>query len=267
MKEATGKNETMTKLIQKQQTSQPTENLANEIKVELRSIVRQWDKLHKPLRCSEKVNVPEGSSYYRIEGAQSYEEFHELLLRFAGSVWQLKDRFKLWVKTKGLELRDTISDGKQVQTSIEKMVEKSLNLLLCADLYNTKKHGKLKYPRTNYAPILNGISLNTSKSGVIGINYDGQASKTGDIIATNPEPVPCRVEILSGDGKYCFGDAVVVITRGFGYWIPFIIQSGILKKDTESKWIADNLSRIEEYIIKTSPFKSDENVINLNNQK
>ena len=260
IEEAVGKNETMAKLIQKQQTSQPTENLANEIKVELRSIIRQWDKLHKPLRCSEKVNIPEGSSYYRIEGAQSYEEFHELLLCFAGSVWQLKDRFKLWVKTKG-------SDGKQVQTSIEKMVEKSLNLLLCADLYNIKKHGKLKYPRTHYAPILNSISFNTSKSGVIGINYDGQASKTSDIVATNPEPVPYRVEILSGDGKYCFGNAVVVITRGFGHWIPFIIQSGILKKDTESKWIADNLSRIEEYIRKTSPFKSEENVINLGNQK
>ncbi len=251
----------MAKLIQKQPISQSTENLVSEIKKELRSIIRQWNKLHKPLRCSEKVNVPEGAPCYRIEGAQSYEELHELLLRFAGSVWQLKDRLKLLVKAKGLELRETVSNGKQARTSIEKMVTKSPNLLLCADLYNTKKHGKLNHPRTNFSPILNGISFDTSKSGVIGINYDGQASRTGDIVATNPEPVSCRIEILSGDGKNCFGDAVVVITRGFGYWIPVIRQLGVLGDEPESRWIADNLCRIEEYIGKTSPFKSGENVV------
>ena len=240
--------------------SQSTENLASEIKEELRSIIRQWDKLHKPLRCSEKVNVPEGSPCYRIEGAQSYEELQELVLRFAGSVWQLKDRFKSWVTVKGLKLREAESNGKQGKTYIgkeakdviEKEAGKSLNLLLCADLTNTKKHGKLNRPRTKYLPILNGISLDTQRSGVIGIKYDG-ASKSGDIVAANPEPVPCRIEILSGDGKYCFGDAVVVITRGFGHWTPFIRQLGVLGDDSESRWISDNLCRIEEYIEKTSP--------------
>jgi len=153
-----------------------------------------------------------------------------------------------------LKLRDTAANGIQIEVSIEKMVEKSLNLLLCADLYNMKKHGELNRPRTTYSPILNGVSFDASKSGVIGINYNG-ASKMGDILATNPEPVPYRVEILSGDGKTRFGDAVVVITRGFGYWIPLIRQLGILKDEPESKWITENLNRVEEYIKQTDPFK------------
>lgn len=261
IEEATRRNGTMARLIQKQHIPQSTENLAGEIKKELRSIIRQWKKLHKPLRCSEKVNVPEGTPPYRIEGAQSYEELQELILRFAGSVWQLKDRLKLWVKAKGLELRETVSNGKQARTSIEEAVKKSPNLLLCADLYNTKKHGKLDCPRTDYSPILSGVSFDTSKSGVIGINYDGQASMTGDIVATNSEQVPFRIEILSGDGKNCFGDAVVVITRGFGYWIPVIRQLGVLGDDPESKWITDNLCCIEEYLGNTSPFKSGDNMV------
>jgi hypothetical protein len=257
----------MAKAIQKQDISQHTEKLASEIKIELRSIIRQWDKLHKPLRCSEKINAPKGSPSYRIEEAHSYEELQELVLRFAGSVWHLKDRLKLWVEAKGLVLRETASNGKKEKTSIEAIAKKSPNLLLCADLYNTKKHSELDGPRTKYTPILNGVSLDTSKSGVIGIKYDGKESKTGDIVTTNPEPVPWHIEILSGDGKYCFGDAVVVVTRGFGYWIPIIRQLGILDDEPESTWIANNLCRIEEYIGKTSPFKPGENTVNFSNKK
>jgi len=246
----------------KQITPQESQCLADEIKEELRSIIRQWDKLHKPLQCSEKVShLPENHPHYRIEGAQSPDELKELILRFAGSVWQLKDRLKLWVEAKGLELRETTANGVQ-----EASLEKSLNLLLCADLYNAKKHGKLNHPRTTFSPTLSGVSFDTSKSGVVGIYYDGKASKMGDFLATNPEPVPYRVKILSGDGKVCFGDAVVVITRGFGYWIPLIRQLGILMEDLESKWIAENLSRIEEYIKQTEPFKPGEEVIHIENK-
>ena len=245
---------------------QKVQHLAGEIKGELRSIIRQWDKLHKPLRCLEKVNhLSEGSPHYRIEGAQSSEELEELILRFAGSVWQLKDRLKLWIKAKGLKLGEIAANGVQTETSIEKTVEKSLNLLLCADLYNTKKHGELNCPKTIYSPILNGVHFDTCKSGTLGIKYDG-ASHMGDILATNPEPVPYQVEILSGDGKVSFGDAVVVITRGFNYWIPLIRQLGILKDDFESKWIEENLSHIEEYIKQTNPFKPGEKVVNLENK-
>ena len=247
--------------FQKQISLQKVQHLADAIKEELRSIIRQWDKLRKPLRCSEKVsNLSEGSPCYRIEGAQSPEELEDLILRFAGSVWHLKDRLKLWVEAKGLKLREMAANGVQIETSIEKTVEKSLNLLLCADLDNMKKHGEVNCSRTPYSPVLNGVSFDTSKFGVIGINYDGRASHMGDILATNPEPVPYRVEILSGDGKMCFGDAVVVITRGFGYWIPLIRQLGILKDEQESEWIAENLGRVKEYIKQTNPFKLGETV-------
>jgi hypothetical protein len=230
------------------------QHLADAIKEELRSIIRQWDKLHKPLRCSEKVSpFSEGSPRYRIEGAQSFEELEELILRFAGSVWHLKDRLNQWVKIK--ELKEIAANGEQKEISIEQMAKESQNLLLCADLYNMKKHGKFgRNPKTTFSPILNGVSFDTTKSNVIGICYDG-ASKMGDILATNPELVPYRVEILSGDHKRRFGNAVVVITRGFGYWIPLLRQLGILRDDLESKWIMENLSRVEEYIKQTDPFK------------
>lgn len=238
--------------------------LADEIKKELRSIIRQWDTLRKPLQCSEKVrHLSDNSPHYRIEGAQSHEELVELILRFAGSVWQLKDRLKLWVKAKGLELRDTTTNGRQIKTSIEETTGKSINLLLCADLYNLKKHGKLDRPRTEYSPILKGVSFDTSKSGVISIIHDVDGSKTGDILVTHPAPVPYRIEILSGDGTKSFGDALVVITRGFGYWIPVIRRLGVLGDEFESKWIAKKLSRIEKYIKETNPFKFGTKVIHV----
>ena len=80
------------------------------------------------------------------------------------------------------------------------------------------------------------------------------------IVATKPEPVNWRIDVISGDGKYCFGNAVVVITRGFGYLIQVIHQLGVLGDDSRSNWISYGLCRIEEYIRITSPFESDENV-------
>jgi hypothetical protein len=234
-------------------------SLSDGIKEELRSIIRQWDKLCRPLQCSEiREPLPVGHPHYRIEGAQSHEELTDLMLRYAGSVWQLKDHLKLWVQAKGLELRDTSEDGSPQITSIEESANKSLNLMLCADLNNTKKHGTLNHPRTPYAPVLKGVSFDTSKSGVIGIYYDGDGSKTGDILASNPHSVPYRTEITSGDGTTSFGNALVIITRGFGYWIPVIRQIGILNDKEDSQWISENLCRIEGYIKQTSPFKPNQ---------
>jgi len=85
----------------------------------------------------------------------------------------------------------------------------------------------------------------------------------GELTATHPNPVPYRVEIVSGDGKICFGNAVVVITQGFGYLIPLIRQLGVLKDDRESQWILEYLLQIEEYIKQTDPFKPGDNVTHL----
>jgi hypothetical protein len=54
------------------------------------------------------------------------------------------------------------------------------------------------------------VHLDGSESGVFGIKYDG-ARKVGEIRATSPVPVPWHVGIWSEDGKYTFGNAVVLI--------------------------------------------------------
>jgi hypothetical protein len=225
-----------------------------EIRSELRSIIRQWERLRQPLRNDRVVDERHDQPRFQIEALNSLEELPEHVTRFAGSVWQLKDRFKQYVDAHGLQLAIIDAIGRQKRTTIEDEAEKSTPLMLCADLYNYKKHGGHSN-RSGYDPILHGIQTDTSKSGVLGL-YINSATQTSNIRTSHSAPVPYRIEIRSRDGRHSFGDALVVILRGFAFWFPFIRQHGVLTPiDEESQDILGGMARIEEHLRTASPFK------------
>jgi hypothetical protein len=251
---------------QTQQKPQPRkqskEKIATGLRVELRSVIRQWEKLRHPLSLGEIVPRPESSPRHRVKGVQSYEDLQERVVQFAGSVWQLKDRFKLFVEAAKLELRDWDAIGRDVPTTIEEQAAKWMPLMLCADLYNAKKHGENRN-RSGVDPVVSGVHLDTSTSGILGIWYDG-ARKIGDILTTNATPVPWGIEILSSDGTYSFGDAVVVVTRAFHYWFPFVRQLGVMDaQDPEWQALLEDLTKIEDWVKVTEPFKPGDAVVNM----
>ena len=210
------------------------DQLAKEIRAELRSIVRQRDELSKPLDAfGEVVDLPLGEPRFcvmfdakprrKVHGLQARmptltlpdERISDQVMEFAKSVWQLKDRLKLWVKAHGLS------------TDIEGEANKSSDLLVTADLANWKKHGENKN-RSGLNPRTTEVRFDTSKNGVVELYYDG-ASKEKELLVTVPEPIPYWVDVVADGGPNVLGNAVDIISAAFAYWLPLIQTLGILK--------------------------------------
>jgi len=251
--------------------SRSSGDVAEKLRAALRSIIREWKTLRKPLPVEEVPNpIPKGGQRYRVRGAQSYEEIQERIIRFAGRVWQLKDGLISWLQTKPdmqLVFADANTNstlvgtgGENAKPTIEEAAEFSLPLLLCADLYNTHKH-YTDCNRSGYQPFLSGVQFDTSKAGTCGIQYDG-ARKTGDITVSRPDPVPIRAAILSRNTPVDFGDAVVNVTRAFNHWIPLVRQMELLSpNDRGDKAILDDLAEVEQTIETFDPFKPGDKAV------
>jgi hypothetical protein len=225
-----------------------TVKIAAEIRAELRSIIRQREDLRKPLAWFGKVDSrPEGDPRYyvlfdqnprlavsglRLGGCNHLrfpdERIIDRVLEFAKSVWQLKDRLKLWVKTQGLS------------TDIEVEANKSQHLLISADLANWKKHGENKN-RSGLAPHIETVSFDTSRSGALELYHDG-ATKHQELLVANNIPIPYRVEVCGNGGALQLGDAVDLIDKGFQEWLPVIQSIGVLSaSDNESAYLRSTL--------------------------
>lgn len=232
------------------------EQLTAEIRAELRSIVRQWDELRQPFtRYTEIKGIPQGQPRWRLDQAKTHEATHDDLYRFAGSVWQLKDRLKDWAKVAGIRFSKPGPHGTQIPTDIEGIAKESTPLLLCADLFNFKKHGELSSPRTPYRPIFSGLGwANPKGHEAQALRIDG-ATKQHEFLYHEPVPRPWRCEIISAKQDWNFGHAVVVIALAMQPWIHVLMQSDILKprSDREVAHIIEGRNRLAEYAAKTDP--------------
>jgi hypothetical protein len=207
------------------------DQIAADIRIELRSIVRGLQHLRQPFTEFDDVpGLPEGHPRFRLKQAACYEEVQRRVLEVAGAIWHLKDRLKLWVAARSLTISPTI----------EELVAGNLALLLCSDLINAKKHGECKN-RSGYGPRLGGLRIDINGNGAVAMRYDG-AAKEDEILVTHRVPVPFQVEIISGDGRGTFGNAAEVIEKAFDVWRQVICQLGILAApDPESQLLLRHL--------------------------
>lgn len=226
--------------------------LAAEIRHELRSILRQRDDLRRPLNKFEPVKDPTKGQpphyvvfhlgpHRSIVGLRTQfnrltlpdERIIDAVYGFAQSVWHLKDRLKLWIASRKMDL------------DVEAFAGSNPDLLIVADLANSKKHGPLRRPRSCHTPCLGVltsdehenptdgtgiVSFDTSRSGVAELFYDSARAEK-ELLVTNRVPIPFTVEILVGDPQTSLGNAVEFIFLAFRGWLPLIEESSVLDSD------------------------------------
>lgn len=221
-------------------------NIEHGLRLELRAILRHYDGLRKPLdRFERHPHRSDSEPHFfvmfdmddrlDIKGLQREmaflvlpdERILESILQFAGSVWHLKDRLKQLAKEKDLPV------------NIESIVNKSVSLLICADLVNAKKHGRCENrsrlnPRLGLTRdegnVTGVVQFDTSRNGVVELFYDGSTKKQ-ELLVTKPEPIPFRVDVLVEDGTSSKDDAITQILDAFLQWCPIIKELGLLEAD------------------------------------
>jgi len=189
------------------------EKIAEDIRIELRSILRQKQELSKPIGWFRLINsIPEGkpryfvvfdkSEFRHIKGLQTNikelglpdEGIWDSITNFAMGVWHLKDRLHQWIKINGIKV------------NAESVVDDSLNLKVCADIANSKKHGRSSN-RSGLSPTLSLVKFDTSNSGTIEFYYEGDI-KNKILLVTNPIPIPYTVDIMINNEQGTLGNAV-----------------------------------------------------------
>ena len=206
------------------------------IRAELRSILRQYAELNKPLDRFEFAagrSVAEPRYYVAfdtrdrrgVRGLRSRigtiqlpdEGIRDSTLQFAQSVWHLKDRLHQWLKA-----RDMLID-------IDSFCQHNIHILICADLANTKKHGTCTN-RSGLKPRLGLVKFDVSKNGIVELFYDG-AMKEKELLVSDPVPIPCEVQLEVEGREDISRNAVTVVWRAFLDWLPLIKQAGVLASD------------------------------------
>lgn len=229
-----------------------TEQIASEVRAELRSILRQRQDLHQPLQWFGLIESrAEGEPRYyvlfdqnprlivkgmRIGGVGKLELCDERIIdrafEFAKSVWQLKDRLKMWVNAQG------------AGPNIEEIASKSRHLLICADLANWKKHGANKN-RSGLNPRIANVIFDTSRNGAVELYMDG-ATKHQELLVAKDVPIRFTVEVKGGEEALQLGDATKLIWQAFQDWLPVIEATGVLSDtNPESAYLQQLLFPLE----------------------
>ncbi|NIA22501.1 MAG: hypothetical protein GWP05_11190 [Anaerolineaceae bacterium] len=209
------------------------EKIASDIRVELRSILRQLEDLCRPIARFERLSNPEVGQpeWYvhfddrprrRIHGMRFRsgsvelpdERITDAVLSLAESVWHLKDRLRQWTKARCLP------------DSVENHAKLSPELLICADLANWKKHGRHK-DRSGQNPRLGLVRFDTSRSGAIEFFWQG-ATKDKELLVTDRVPLSFTVPVEAGEDGGELGDAVTLLAKAMDHWKPLIDQLGVL---------------------------------------
>lgn len=207
--------------------------IAGEIRTELHTILRGLCELMRPLHQfytspDRPVGVPRhfvtfdrsihsGGTGLRIGALKvvlPVPSITERVGSLAVSIWHLKDRLNKYAKATGKKI------------DLDEWARREVNLLICADLTNYKKHaGNENQSRLN--PRLNDVvEFDTSRSGCLEQCYNG-AMKTGELLVTNKEPIPFWVNVLDGDSNV-IGNAADILRSAFDHWLPVIDQLGVL---------------------------------------
>jgi hypothetical protein len=216
------------------------QRIAAEIRKELRGILRLQADLRQPLDefradPDRPVGVPRFSVHLDRTwpkgviglrtGALTMklpdERIQDQVLELAKAVWHLKDRLRQWAK------------ATRSSEDVEAWAERSIDLRICADLANWKKHGRHQNV-SRLDPQLDEVTFDTSRSGVLELQYDG-ATKKKTLLVSNTVPIPFHVDVLvKGGGTQ--GNAAEVIARAFGHWLPLVQRLGVLAgSDPESE--------------------------------
>ena len=234
------------------------ESIASEIRVELRSILRQLRDLRTPIQRFERDRNkgPNDPQYYVMFDMQPRMSITGLRLRtkmmslpderiiddvldLAKSVWHLKDRLQQWVKVASPSARHGVD-----REGIEVWAKQSSELLLCSDLANEKKHGGCEN-RSRKRPSVAQVEFDTSASGVVEYFCDG-AIGTKELIVSNPVPIGYRIPVTSRVDNAAVGDAVQIIEQAFLHWLPLIRRIGVLDlTDPQTLALRSALSHLE----------------------
>ncbi len=219
------------------------EIIANEIRGELRSILRTRRDLYSPIQRFDAIVSESGepNRFYVLFDMHHRFEFQGLklgglgilglpderiqdqILELAKATWHLKDRLHQFAK------------AVKRQVEVDAHSKKSESLLICADLANKKKHGRHEN-RSKQNPYLGLVKFDTSMCGGLEYYYDG-AMKTKGLIVEKAAPIPFSVDVLAQKGDApekdddVLGDAREIINRGFCDWLPLIDSMGILSGD------------------------------------
>ena len=212
--------------------SRTPDEIATEIRAEIRSILRARRDLYAPIERFEPITDPAGTTRYyvlfdmhrrirfqglKLGGLPVYtapdERICDRILEFAKAVWHLKDRLYQYAK------------ATQQPLNVDEVAKRSTSLLISADLANKKKHGRNEN-RSQLDPHLGLVSFDTSKNGPVEIYYDG-AMKEKELIVSNPIPISYSVNVLD-QADAVLGDAREIINAGFNDWLPVIRQLGVL---------------------------------------
>ncbi|NQT40426.1 MAG: hypothetical protein HQ581_23230 [Planctomycetes bacterium] len=221
----------------------PKDQVATEIRQELRSIVRQWEDLSKPLSRFETVpDRPEGTPRHYImfdmnprrivTGLQISpktvslpdERIRDAFFHVAKAVWHLKDRLILWAWSAG-----AARDRQHAKHLVHAIPGGCVELRICTDLANKKKHGE-NQNRSGLSPDLSKVRFDISNSVPIELYYDG-ATKHKEILVTNPTPISYTLDVITDPDKSVFGDAADVLKTGFDAWLPLIDDMDVLTGD------------------------------------
>lgn len=242
----------------------PIDAVGDQLRTAIRKILRDWKTLRAPLPVDALPEPVQGDLLYRVRGAESYEELQQRVITFAGLVWQLKDGLIQWLRHKPdltIVLQNPATaetyvgtGGEHAKDTIEAMAKNNVMLLICADLYNDHKH-YTNCNRSKYAPFLSEVRLAFGEAtGGVGMLYDG-AKKIGDFLVRKPAGVPWRVEVHSRTQPVNFGDAVLLVGRGFQHWMSLVRQMELLSSHRiEDKVILDELDVMNQQLAESNPF-------------
>jgi len=229
------------------------DQLASEIRAELRSILRQFDELRRPIsQFARYPNPAPGQPPFRvlfdngpdrpITGLRTQinklavpdERILDAVLSLAKSIWHLKDRLSQWVR------------GNNLSEEVESHAKGCPDLLIAADLANRKKHGRSQNV-SGQRPRLELVEFDTSQSGVVEFFYNG-AMKEKELLVTNPKPLKFTVPVLTDGDTAPLGDAVEMLAHAFEHWKPLIRKIGALGdvKNPENRQLARRLLPSED---------------------
>ena len=240
-------------MAQRRSTRPSMDRIAFELRAELRSILRQFDDVRRPI--SQFAPYPDAAPgqppfcvlfdnapHRRITGPRTQmkklqlpdERILDAVLSLAKSVWHLKDRLHQWVRANNLP------------DDVESHAKGCPAMLMAADLANWKKHGRSQNV-SGRRPRLELVEFDTSQSGVVEFFYNG-AMKEKELLVTNPEPLKFTVPVLIDGGDAQLGDAVEMLAQAFEHWKPLIRKVGALGdvKNPENRELARRLFPSED---------------------